>query len=145
MSIHKFCSKEIHLGAAPFSWKDSECFQVSMNVCTTFRRRSASRNSSKGQEETVHDGSCDCQPFLDTFNFACLPPQARSKVFDYFISIEQCTGRVQVQNPVFSAIDIIFLVNYVVAWACGSLWRLSVNLPMWYLLEDISSTNRLFY
>ena len=48
--------KEIHPGVTPFSReKGSECFPVSIGVCAAFPSRGASRNSSKGVEETLID------------------------------------------------------------------------------------------
>ena len=60
----------------------------------------ASRNSSKSQEETVHDSICDSQPFY------FLTYSVKTEVFfDYFRAIEQYTGHVQVKITVFSMYD----------------------------------------
>ena len=52
-----------------------------------FPLKNASRNSSKDQEETVHDGSCDCLQLKKTHSIFLLAPS--QKFYASFISIEQ--------------------------------------------------------
>ena len=81
----------------------SDQFLVSIGVCEAFFQRRASKNCSKGQEGTIHGGSCNCQPFLYFFHFARLPRQTGSKVF------------------------LIIIIDRAVYWACAGkiIWCLA--------------------
>ena len=81
------------------------------SACAASLRRRASRNSCKGQYVTAHYGSCDSPPFFNFFNFACLSLEAEVKFYDYFISLGQSTGHVQVY------------ITSAVYWACAGLYR----------------------
>ena len=81
-----------------------------------FLQRTVSRNSSKGQEETVYDGSCVRQPFEKLRSFVSL---AANK---YFTSIEQYTGHNAGQTyPVFGAKGSLFV------------WTMSESLQIYLL------------
>ena len=94
-------SKEIHPGAPPFyRAKEFRAIPGNYRCCAAFPQRRASTNRSKGQEVIIHDNSCDCHPSKKK------NPQKKSFNLqtkeNYFISIEQSTGHVQVKNMVFS-------------------------------------------
>ena len=57
-----------------------------------FTTKKAFKNSSKGQEETIQDGSCDRQPFTTYFHFVRSHPQAGSKVLLLFMSMSSLIG-----------------------------------------------------
>ena len=71
----------------------------------------APRNSSKGQEETVHDRNCDCQT-LKT-NLLVHPVKLEVQFYDCFRAMEQSNGHVQVkQNPVIGGCGVRFIFYY---------------------------------
>ena len=95
------------------SLPQQKSFPVSIGVSPAFLSRRASRNWSKGLEETLPDWVVNVPAIVDFFPFfsscdVCL----EVKLYYYFIKMEQSTGHVQVKN----IYCICFCGAYIFVW-----------------------------